>query len=219
MSKIIQKLAASKERKNIIKDKTNLPVTSAPKLSVNVGQTRAQENKKRKAENSNPSAKTITQTKDSRVIYLGHVPNGFGESEMRKFFSQFGLVKRIKLFRSAKTGGSKGFAFVEFESAETARIVADAMNGYYLLERQVVSHVIPSSKHHDGMFKSTKRKLSETDSSSVVKGAESDVEDKAAEELNEEQLQKAVTVHRSSMRNKQKKLAELGIDFDITIPV
>ncbi len=212
MSKIIQQLAASKERKNIIRDKS-LPVASAPKLTVNVGQTRAQENKKRKLENANPSAKSGNHIKDSKVIYLGHVPNGFGETEMRKFFSQFGLVKRIKLFRSAKTGGSKGYAFVEFDSSDTAKIVSEAMNGYYLLERQVVSHVIPTAKHHDGMFKTLKRKIEETSTE------ESEAEDKIVAELTAEQKTVQANNYRSSMRNKQKKLAALGIDFEIEIPV
>ncbi len=207
MSKIIQQLAASKERKNIIKDKSSAPAASAPKIAINVGQTRAQENKKRKLNSLTPAGKT--GVKESRVIYLGHIPNGFGESEMRKFFSQFGLVKRIKLFRSAKTGGSKGYAFVEFESSDTAKIVSEAMNGYYLLERQVVSHVIPISKHHEGMFKSAKKAVE-----SSAKEVESEPEDKV---LSEESLEAQLNVHRASMRNKQKKLNELGIDF--TIPV
>eukprot|EP01034_Spumella_vulgaris_P035641 gene35641-43946_t len=124
---------------------------------------------------------------------------------MRKFFSQFGLVKRIKLFRSAKTGGSKGFAFVEFESSDTASTVAEAMDGYYLLERQIVSHVVPLAKHHEGMFKSSKR----------VKDDESsdDETDPALPEVTEKSEEKSAARVRKSLRNKQQKLNDLGIDF------
>lgn len=36
------------------------------------------------------------------VIYLGHIPHGFYESEMRNFFQQFGTVNRVRLSRSKK---------------------------------------------------------------------------------------------------------------------
>ena len=36
------------------------------------------------------------------VIYVGHIPHGFYEVEMRKFFSQFGRVTRVRLARSKK---------------------------------------------------------------------------------------------------------------------
>ena len=36
------------------------------------------------------------------VIYVGHIPHGFFEKEMRAFFSQFGTVTRLRLARSRK---------------------------------------------------------------------------------------------------------------------
>lgn len=36
------------------------------------------------------------------VVYLGHIPHGFYEEEMKKYFSQFGTVTRLKLSRSKK---------------------------------------------------------------------------------------------------------------------
>ena len=38
----------------------------------------------------------------SGVVYLGHIPHGFFEQEMRTYFSQFGNVNRLKLSRSKK---------------------------------------------------------------------------------------------------------------------
>lgn len=35
-------------------------------------------------------------------IYLGSIPRGFEEIEMKKFFSQFGTVTRIRLSRNPK---------------------------------------------------------------------------------------------------------------------
>ena len=36
------------------------------------------------------------------VIYLGHIPHGFYEEQMRGFFSQFGTVGRLRLVRNKK---------------------------------------------------------------------------------------------------------------------
>jgi hypothetical protein len=44
--------------------------------------------------------------KEAGVVYLGHIPFGFFEAEMRKFFAQFGTVLRIKLARNYKVCSS-----------------------------------------------------------------------------------------------------------------
>ena len=38
------------------------------------------------------------------VIYLGHIPHGFYENQIRDFFSQFGTVNKVRLSRSKKVG-------------------------------------------------------------------------------------------------------------------
>jgi nucleolar protein 15 len=86
-------------------------------------------------------------------IYIGHIPEGFEEKEMRDFFKQFGDVRKVKLFRSAKTNRSRGYAFAQFKDKDVAKIVADTMNGYLIMGRQLVCHVIPQGKCHDGMYK------------------------------------------------------------------
>lgn len=42
------------------------------------------------------------QTEERGVVYLGHIPYGFFEDQIRGFFSQFGDVTRLKLARSKK---------------------------------------------------------------------------------------------------------------------
>lgn len=143
----------------------------------------------------------VLKDEPSSIIYVGHIPNGFFEAEMKKFFSQFGPVLRVKHFRSSKTGGSKGYAFVEFASSDVAQVVGEAVNGYFLGERRLVSHVIPTSKIHDGMFKKPKIAIKDED---VSNGEEKVID---------------VGKYRSSLRQKQKRLREKGIDFEITIPV
>eukprot|EP01039_Chlorochromonas_danica_P007089 gene7089-7840_t len=159
-----------------------------------------------------------------RVVYLGHIPDGFYEAQMEKFFKQFGNVQRIKLFRSKKNNRSRGYAFLEFDSPETAAVVADSMDGYFLMERKMVCNVVPPEKIHDKMFARPKQeprtKKSEIDSDSddeeKVEGEEQ--AEKAKEEehgVDDTNFEKMVKAHRKLMAQKQKKLRELGIEFNI----
>eukprot|EP00002_Diphylleia_rotans_P021611 TRINITY_DN4205_c0_g1_i4.p1 TRINITY_DN4205_c0_g1~~TRINITY_DN4205_c0_g1_i4.p1 ORF type:complete len:416 (-),score=132.89 TRINITY_DN4205_c0_g1_i4:283-1530(-) len=92
------------------------------------------------------SLPTPAQKPKRGVIYLGHIPHGFFEPQMKAFFSQFGVVKNLRLFRNEKTGRSRQYAFIEFENEQIAKIVADTMNGYILFERTLKSEVIPREK-------------------------------------------------------------------------
>lgn len=90
----------------------------------------------------------------SSIVYLGHIPDNFEEKEMKKFFSQFGTVKNVQLSRSKKTGSSKHYGWIEFETTEIAKIVAKAMNNYLLFERNLlVCEVVPTAKVHPMLFK------------------------------------------------------------------
>ena len=80
---------------------------------------------------------------DGAVLYLGHIPHGFYEEQMRGFFGQFGTVTRLRLSRNKKTGRSKHYAFVEFKHAEVAQVVAKSMNGYLLYTKILECHVVP----------------------------------------------------------------------------
>lgn len=87
------------------------------------------------------------------VVYVGHIPRGFFEKEMKAYFSQFGEISRLRLARSSRTGGSKGFAFIEFESEEVAQIVAKTMNNYLFFEKLLKCEFIPSDEIHPNVFK------------------------------------------------------------------
>jgi nucleolar protein 15 len=39
------------------------------------------------------------------VLYIGHIPHGFYEEQMKGFFGQFGIVTRVRLSRSKKVRG------------------------------------------------------------------------------------------------------------------
>jgi nucleolar protein 15 len=141
----------------------------------------------------------------SSVIYLGHIPHGFYEKEINKFFGQFGEVKRVKLFRSEKTNGSKGYAFIQFTEADVASTAASAMNGYFLGDKQLVCQLVPASKLHRGMFSRLKSK----------KVADELIESPEPVELTADVLAKKAKSIIKAQAVRQKKLAAMGIDFDI----
>uniref|UniRef100_A0AC11CJW1 Nucleolar protein interacting with the FHA domain of MKI67 n=2 Tax=Caprinae TaxID=9963 RepID=A0AC11CJW1_SHEEP len=87
------------------------------------------------------------------VIYVGHLPPSLYETQIRAYFSQFGTVTRFRLSRSKKTGNSKGYGFVEFESEDVAKIAAETMNNYLFGERLLKCHVIPPEKVHEELFR------------------------------------------------------------------
>jgi len=95
----------------------------------------------------------------SSVIYIGHIPHGFYEDQMRQYFSQYGDVLKVKLSRSKKTGRSKGFGFVEFESPTVAKIAAESMNGYLMFGQILEVEVVDEKKVHPELFKGTERKF------------------------------------------------------------
>jgi RNA recognition motif-containing protein len=96
--------------------------------------------------------KNKVEITESNVVYLGHIPQGFADREMKSFFAQFGGVRRTKLFKSEKTNRSKGYAFIQFDEAQVAATAAEAMDGYFLGDRKLVCHVVPPEKLHSGMF-------------------------------------------------------------------
>ncbi|KAJ9591531.1 hypothetical protein L9F63_001885 [Diploptera punctata] len=80
------------------------------------------------------------------VVYLRHIPKGFHEEEMSKYFRQFGHVTRLNLVRSKCTGRPKGYAFIEFLYSEVAQVVAETMNNYLMFGKVLKAEYIPSEK-------------------------------------------------------------------------
>ncbi|XP_028292681.1 MKI67 FHA domain-interacting nucleolar phosphoprotein [Gouania willdenowi] len=88
----------------------------------------------------------------SGVVYVGHLPVGLFEPQLNSYFGQFGKIQRLRLSRSKKTGGSRGYAFIEFDCDEVAKIVAETMNNYLMGERLIKCRVIPPEQVHEQLF-------------------------------------------------------------------
>jgi nucleolar protein 15 len=88
----------------------------------------------------------------SSVIYIGHLPQFFEEKQMQRFFSQFGHIKNLRLARSKKTGTSKNFGWIEFDTPQIATIVAKSIHKYLLSDKVLVCHVVTVTNLHPAVF-------------------------------------------------------------------
>ncbi|KAL7497494.1 hypothetical protein ACHAWT_006006 [Skeletonema menzelii] len=171
-------------------------------ISAKVNKKGSKRNKRKKASDKNEASE-----EPSSVIYLGHLPVGFEEREITVFLNQFGNVMRCRVSRSKKTGRSRGYAFVEFVDHDVAKVVAETMSGYFLLEKRLVCHILPQDQVHELMFTKAKRIATKAD-----------IHKKARLEVNKQRSTDALKgitaklVKREEM--KRKKLAALGIDYD-----
>lgn len=137
------------------------------------------------------------------VIYVGHLPRGMFEPQLKNYFSQFGNVRKLRLSRSKKNGNSRGYAFIEFEFEEVARIAAETMNNYLMFERLIKCQYVPPEDVHpklwDGAFKKFRKPRNR----------------KLAIErhnLNRDPAKEAARL-RHKMKARNKKLKLLGIDY------
>lgn len=103
-----------------------------------------------------PKKKQSNKTEHG-FMYIGHLPHGFYEEQVRSYFSQFGRVCKIKLSRSIKTGNHKGYGFIEFENEQVANIAAETMNNYLMFNKLLKCHVIPKEKLNKFTFKNAKK--------------------------------------------------------------
>lgn len=93
------------------------------------------------------------------VVYIGRIPHGFYEQEMRQYFSQFGTIANLRLSRNRKTGKSKHFAFIEFESAEVAEIVSKTMDNYLLFGHILKCKMVAPEQVHEKLWVGANRRF------------------------------------------------------------
>lgn len=155
------------KREKVQASENESPEADTPKIpaeKVSTEEQRVQADKKRPVKrNRKKGKKRGKQATDAEegevenkptpaVVYLGHIPHGFYEREMRGYFNQFGEVKKLRLSRSLKSGRSRGFAFIEFADENVAEMAAKSMDGYLMHGVRMVSSVVPKEKQHRRMF-------------------------------------------------------------------
>ncbi|KZP25115.1 RNA-binding domain-containing protein, partial [Athelia psychrophila] len=146
-------------------------------------------------------------TEDKGVIVVSRLPHGFYEDQMKGYFSQFGDITRIRLSRSKKTGRSKHYAFIEFDSSSVAKIVAETMHNYLLMGHLVQCEAIPKDKVHPELWVGANRKWQKIPAARLERL-------KHDKPRTEEEIKDAERRIIKRQNQKKRKLEEAGIKYD-----
>ncbi|KAM0134031.1 hypothetical protein ACHAP3_005748 [Botrytis cinerea] len=93
------------------------------------------------------------------VVYIGCIPHGFYEAEMKAYFSQFGDILKIRLSRNRRTGASKHYAWIQFASRGVAEIVSKTMDKYLLFNHILKVKLVPDEQLPEDLFKGANRRF------------------------------------------------------------
>lgn len=141
------------------------------------------------------------------VVYVGRIPHGFYEYEMREYFKQFGTILKLRLSRNRKTGASRHYAFIQFESLTVADIVARTMDNYLLFGHILKVKTVPDEQLSADIWKGANKRFKKVpwnkiEGRRLKQGASEDVWEKRNER---EQKRRA---------KKQEKLSAMDYEFE-----
>ncbi len=73
----------------------------------------------------------------NKNLYIGNLPPGATEEDLKANFSQIGQVLSVNIIRDKFTNQSRGFGFVEMASAEDAQKAVQKFDGGELLGNRI----------------------------------------------------------------------------------
>ena len=83
-------------------------------------------------------------------IYVGNLPFGASEEDLKKLFSEVGEVQSVKIVTDAYSGRPRGFGFVEMASQADAEKAISQLNGKTFIDRTlIVNEARPQKKRED----------------------------------------------------------------------
>ncbi len=74
----------------------------------------------------------------NRKLYVGNLPYAYTSDELREAFEPHGSVQSAIVIMDRKTGRSRGFGFVEYETEDDARTAMEEINGTSVGGRNVI---------------------------------------------------------------------------------
>jgi len=86
-------------------------------------------------------------------LYVGNLPFGASEEDVKKLFSEAGTVQSVKIVTDSYSGRSRGFGFVEMNSPEEAEKAISLVNGKTLMDRALIVSEAKPQKKKGGEFK------------------------------------------------------------------
>ena len=193
-----KKVSLKKKEKSIQKESNLLPLNEEPKEEIKQKSKKVREIQNEEGISSQPT---------SGVVYVGHLPWGFIDSTLKKYFSQFGTITRIISPKSSKTGRSVGYAFIEFEDEETARIAAKTMNNYILFEKILKCSFVEDKKKYDRIFLKWKKKFEFKERYKIHC-------EKLAKKKSKEEIKEMIQGLIDREEKRREKMKELGIKYE-----
>jgi len=190
-----QKISLKKKEKSTSRESNPLNEESKEEIR--------QISKKREIQNEDG----ISSQPSTGVVYVGHLPWGFIDSTLKKYFSQFGNITRIISPKSSKTGRSVGYAFIEFEDEETARIAAKTMNNYILFEKILKCSFVEDKKKYDRIFLKWKKKFEFKERYKIHC-------ENLSKKKSKEQIKEMVQGLLDREEQRREKMKELGIKYE-----
>ncbi|SJX64188.1 related to NOP15-protein involved in 60S ribosomal subunit biogenesis [Sporisorium reilianum f. sp. reilianum] len=162
---------------------------------------RARLDKLRKSKSASTSATT------PGVLYIGRLPKGFFEKQLKAYFSQFGDVTRLRVSRNKKTGASKHYAFLEFADRDVAAIVQETMHNYLIDGRLLQVKHVSKDKVHPELWVGANRKFAKVPGARLERVVRSRAK---SEEEHKRTNERAI----KRQDERRAKLASLGIEYE-----
>lgn len=147
------------------------------------------------------------------VLYVGRIPHGFYEHQMRAYFSQFGDIAHLRLAHNRRTGAVKHYGFIQFVSDDVGRIVQKTMDKYLLFGHLLQVKEIPRQRLEElekrgvSIWKDEGKRFRSMPWRGIDRGK--------LKSASREEWESRVQKEKSRREKKSKKLRELGYDFDI----
>ncbi|KAF8357682.1 nifk-1, partial [Pristionchus pacificus] len=152
----------------------------------------------------------MASAKPSAAIKIDHLPFGFFEREIAAFFHQFGSVVRVRIPRCKKSGRDRGYAFVLFEDSTVAQVAMEAMDGYLMFEKRLQVTLLDEDNVPEILKKGAKM------IGQPSKGASGRAHSKKMNKKKSDDEDNKAKVRRNKIQSKRmKKLAAMGIDYDM----
>ncbi|WEW55535.1 nucleolar protein [Emydomyces testavorans] len=142
------------------------------------------------------------------TVYIGRIPHGFYEHEMRAYFSQFGEITLLRISRNRTTGRSKHFGFIQFASESVAKIVADTMDNYLMFGHILKCKFIPQDALPPNVWKGANKRFKKVPWNQIEK--------KSLETpKTRDQWSKKIDKEESKRKAKAKRMKALGYEMDL----
>ncbi|MGQ9508041.1 MAG: RNA recognition motif domain-containing protein [Thermodesulfobacteriota bacterium] len=85
-------------------------------------------------------------------LYVGNLPFGASEEDLRGLFSEAGTVQSVKIPVDSYSGRSRGFGFVEMSSSSEAERAISLFNGKTFMDRTLIVSEARTQRRRDVGF-------------------------------------------------------------------